>query len=601
MQYVRNVRKTDPNLSEEERAAATATSAGRKIQEMRYALALEQRLSKAEILSRYLNIAYFGAGAYGVSAASQRYFSKPASELTLGEAALLAGLVQSPDTDSPIDGNAQAALARRSYVLDQMAELGVISVADAEQAKAEKPRLRPSTEPNDCTAISPEHDDWGFFCDYFQKWWNDQPAFGASVEARQQALRRNGYTIVTSLDPRLQASAMQQALRVYGYTNARAVPMAVVRPGTGHVLSIAVNRHFSLGANPAGQENYPNTVNQLVAGGGAIAGYQAGSTFKMFTMLAALEAGLPLNTGYEAPSRLLTSYPISGPTSCGGYWCPVNANPSWMDGHRTMWTGFGRSVNTYFVRLEQYVGAEKAVEVAQRLGITFRAGDDARLAERGASGWGAFTLGVSATTPLDLANAYATLAADGTYCKPLPVSSITDRAGRTLAAAAPSCQRVISAEVARAATDAARCPVGNQSAYRRCDGGTATEMVAILGDRPVAGKTGSSEENATETAVAYTPQLAMAAIAANPDNPSDHVGAPVQRDVIAAVARTLAAGLRDQPKLNFTPPGWDITFGAQTSNPDFSPGPQDPSAAPGRTPQPVVPGRTPQPVVPGRR
>ena len=356
MQYVRNVLKSDPNLTEEQRAEATAETPGRKIQEMRYAVALEQKLSKQEILDRYLNIAYFGAGAYGIAAASQRYFGKSASDLTLAEASLLAGLVQSPDADNPISGDKQAALDRRSYVLDSMAKMKVITDAEAKQADAEELVLHPTEAPNDCGAMPAGHDDWGFFCDYFRQWWNTQPAFGATVEERQQALFRGGYTIVTSLDPKIQAAALQQTLTVYGYNNKRADPMAVVEPGTGKVLALAVNRHYSLDPNPAGQENYPNTVNQLIAGGGAIEGYQAGSTFKMFTMLAALESGRSLDTGFDAPAQFPSKYPDSGPNSCNGVWCPGNDNPSWMDGYRTMWTGFGRSVNTYFVWLEQQVG-----------------------------------------------------------------------------------------------------------------------------------------------------------------------------------------------------------------------------------------------------
>jgi membrane peptidoglycan carboxypeptidase len=561
MQYVRNVLKSDPNLTDEQRAAATATTTGRKLQEMRYALQLEQQFSKAEILSRYLNISYFGAGAYGIAAASQRYFSKPPAQLTLAEAALLAGLVQSPDTDDPISGDVDAALGRRSYVLAQMVTMGVASAADAALADREKLALRPSTEPNDCAAVPAGHDDWGFFCDYFRQWWNSQAAFGDTVRDRQTALRRGGYTIVSSLDPDVQATAQARALRVYDYDSRRAMPTAVVQPGTGRVLAMAVNRHYSLAENPSRQENYPNTVNQLIAGGGAIHGYQAGSTFKMFTMLAALEADLPLNTAYDAPTRLVTRWPVSGSASCGGYWCPANANPSWMDGRRTMWTAFGRSVNTYFVNLEQRIGADAAVAMAQRLGIRFRAESDAELAEKGAHGWGPFTLGVSATTPLDLANAYATLAAEGRYCAPLPVSSIKDSAGRPVAAAKPACKRVLRSDVARAATDAARCPVGDQSTFRACDGGTAPEVHKMMEGRPVAGKTGSSDSYASETVVIYTPQLAVAAIAANPDDPRDAVGSKVQVEVVKAVASTLASALRDEPLRDFTPPSSAIAYG----------------------------------------
>jgi membrane peptidoglycan carboxypeptidase len=560
MQYVRNVLKSDPALSERERAEATAVSPGRKLREMRYAIAVEDELGKEEILGRYLNIVYFGSGAYGIAAAAQRYFGKSPSVLTLPEAALLAGLVQSPNTDSPIDGDAEEALSRRSYVLRQMVRLGAVSEAEAARAEAEPLRLSPTTEPNGCAEVPRDHDDWGFYCDWFEQWWLAQPAFGDTVAQRRENLLRGGYSVITALDPQIQASAMSEALTVYGYDDARAVPTAVVRPGTGRVLALAVNRHYGVGGNPAGQENYPNTVNQLVAGGGTIDGYQAGSTFKMFTMLAALEAGLPLDTRIRARTRLVTNWPHTGTGSCGGYWCPRNANPRWMNGIRTMWTGFGRSVNTYFVALEQRVGADKVVEMAQRLGITFRAAGDATMAERAAD-WGAFTLGVSATTPLDLANAYATLAADGMYCRPTPITSVLDAEGRRLAAGDPVCTRAVSAEVARAATDAARCPVGDRSAFNRCDGGTATSVARTLG-RPVAGKTGSSEGFATETFVVYTPQLAAAAIAANPDDPSDRVGSRVQTDMVRAVTRMLADALRGEPALSFPEPDRRTAFGA---------------------------------------
>ena len=193
-----------------------------------------------------------------------------------------------------------------------------------------------------------------------------------------------------------------------------------------------------------------------------------------------------------------------------------------------MWDGFGRSVNTYFVWLAEQVGQDKVVEMAQRLGITFRADSDAAFAKNNAANWGSFTLGVAATTPLDLANAYATVAAEGTYCTPVPVVSVTAADGTKVPVGQPSCKRVLDADVARAATDAARCPVGQQSAFGQCNGGTATGVNDILDGRPVAGKTGSSEQNSTETFVGFTPQVAVAGIAANPDDPADSVGSAVQ-------------------------------------------------------------------------
>ncbi len=163
MQYVRNVLKTDPGRTAEERAAATEQTVERKLQEIRYAKALEQRLSKDEILNRYLNIAYFGSGAYGISAASQRYFAKTPADLTLSEAALLAGLVQSPEAYNPIDGDQEAALARRAYVLNAMADTGVITADEAAAARAEPLTLRPTAQPNGCTALAGGQDDWSSF------------------------------------------------------------------------------------------------------------------------------------------------------------------------------------------------------------------------------------------------------------------------------------------------------------------------------------------------------------------------------------------------------------------------------------------------------
>jgi membrane peptidoglycan carboxypeptidase len=560
MQYVRNVLKYDPNRTAAQRQEATADTPARKLREIRYAVALEKRLSKQQILQGYLNIAYFGDGAYGIYAASQTYFGKPPDALTLPEAALLAGLLQSPDGDNPISGDRAAALERRGYVLNAMAKMNVITAAQAAQAQAQPITLHPTQVPNSCGAVPAAHNDWGFFCDYFRSWWDAQPAFGSTVQEREHALTEGGYRIVTSLDPTVQAAALRGSLSVYGYGSPKALPIAVVQPGTGRVLALAVNRHYSLAANPHGQP-YPNTVNQLVAGGGGVTGYPSGSTFKMFTMLAALESGRPLSTGFDAPSPLVTQYPDGGSGNCGGYWCPANDSPSWMDGYRTMWSGFGRSVNTYFVWLEEQVGADRAVAMAERLGIRFRAAADARLAANSAGSWGSFTLGVADTTPLDLANAYATLAAEGTYCAATPVLSIEDSSGTRLAAANPSCKRVLDVDVARAATDAARCPVGQQSSYGRCDGGTAAAVDGIVGGRPIAGKTGSSENNQTETFVGFTPQIAAAGIAANPDDPRDRVGTGVESSVVAAVAGTIASALSGQPYQDFAPPSSAIAFG----------------------------------------
>ena len=579
MQYVRNVLKSDTSATAAERKAATQDTLARKLQEVRYASELEHTQTKQQILVAYLNIAYFGAGAYGIEAAAQRYFSTTAAKLTLPQAALLAGLVQSPDSYNPISRSQKAAMDRRAYVLTSMKTMGAITAAQAKTATAKKIGLHPKEFPTSgCTGVPAGHDDWGFFCDYFLRWWNGQAAFGKTVAQRQSKLQTGGYKIVTSLQPDVQATAKEQSLAVYGYGDPKALPIAVVQPGTGRILAMAVNRHFGL---PTSSNPDPSiTVAPLISAGGGLTGYQAGSTFKMFTMLAALESGLPLNTQFDAPSQLRTHWRTDDTSVCDGFYCPSNESPSFMDGPRTMWDGFGRSVNTYFVHLEEQVGADKVVEMAQRMGITFRAPSDAAFAKNNPADWGSFTLGTANTTPLDLAEAYATLGADGVHCAALPVVSVTGLDGKKVAGVTdPQCKRVLTPEIARAGVDAARCPVGQQSTYGRCNGGTATAVGAIVG-RPVAGKTGSSQGNVTETFVGVTPQAAAAGIAANPDSQNDAVGSAVSKSVNAAVANTLAVAVRDLPVQDFLAPSPETAYGpggvpVPTDQPSDQGGPGD--------------------------
>ena len=553
MQLVRNVLKEDPSLTAAERAQATEDTPGRKLREIEYAVELESRLTKQQILQNYLNIVYFGDGAYGIEAAARRIFGVSPARLDLAQSALIAGIVQSPEADNPIGGDRAAAKVRQGYVLDAMLKAGQITRAQGDKAAAEKLTYSGATQPNGCVDATGRADGWGFFCDYFERWWDAQPQFGATRTEREDALRRGGYSVVTTLDPGVQKVAAKQSREVYGLGNKKTLPIAVVQPGTGKVLALAVNRRFGTA------KSITNTVNPLVSGGSGINGYPSGSTFKMFTMLAALEAGLPLDSGYDSPSKLVTEWSDDGPGNCGGKYCPGNDNPGWMDGYRTMWDAFGRSVNTYFVHLEEQVGPAAVVAMARRLGISFSAPSDAKLAESPDS-WGAFTLGVIDTTPLELASAYATVAADGTYCEPLPVASVTAPDGRKTPISS-TCKQVLDPEIARAAADAARCPVGQQSAYGKCDGGTAEQVAGLFGGLAVAGKTGSTEDNRTETFVGFTPTMAAAGIANDPVNPADRVGSGVEARVVTAVGRTLRAAVGNAGYDGFTPPNGTTAYG----------------------------------------
>jgi membrane peptidoglycan carboxypeptidase len=570
MQYVRMALR-DGAKTPREAIEATEQTAARKLREMRLAIELEKRISKEEILQRYLNSAYFGHRAYGVFAASQVFFSKKPAQLDLTEAALLAGLVKAPSAFDPAAGDQTAATERRNYVIDQMLKIGAITTVEATAAKKSKIRLRLTDPPNDCVSVPRAHNDWGFFCDYFRNWWLEQPAFGATAQEREANLRRGGYRIVTTIDPKIQGYALEHVLDKERKRSRYAHGQVVVEPGTGRIRAMAVNRRYSLDQDGNGKHtdrakrkaglkgNYPNTVNPLL-GGGDMAGYQAGSTFKIFTMLAALEEGRTLSTSFDAPERLRTRYITSpGPSACGIRWCPKNSSKS-MSGRQTMWSGFGKSVNTYFVWLEQQIGAEKAVRMAERLGLRWRTDIDREMAAPDrADGWGSFTLGVSDATPIEMANVFATLAADGRYCQPLPVRSIVQRDGKPAMykgrhVALPRCRQALSPDVARAATDAARCVTGYGAAEGGCGGWSTSPMVHAIMNRPVAGKSGTTDGNKTAWFIGFTPQLAAAAFVADPDNPDNVVGS--SRGTISkfTVAQTLKDALKGQPKEKFARP-----------------------------------------------
>ena len=572
MQYVRNALR-DSADTPQKAIDATVQSPARKLREMRMALELEKRLNKTQILEGYLNVAYFGHRAYGIFAASDVYFSKRPADLTLAEAATLAGLVQAPSAYDPAGTDESAARGRRDYVIDRMAELGDITPVEAASAKATPIVLHLTSPPNDCVSVPTTHNDWGFFCDEFKSWWMNQPAFGADPAARLDNLRRGGYTIVTSLDLGIQAAAMKHITAAAKIGNKYALGAVFLEPGTGLIKSMAVNRTYSLdqthnplSTNPARQRagiraNYPNTVAMLL-GGGHDNGYQAGSTFKIFTMLAALEKGYGLNLSFYAPRSYTSIYYTSNtdPSACDGeHWCPHNASNG-MTGTQNMWSGFGKSVNTYWVQVEQKVGAQNAVAMAQRLGLTWHTDIDRRQATAAqARTWGAFTLGVADTTPLEMAGAYATVAADGSYCAPLPVISITRPDGHPLldahgkAASTPQCTQAVRPEVARAAADAARCVTGYGAAAGGCGGWSTAPAAYHTVGRPFAGKTGTTDDTRAAWFIGFTPQLAGAAFVADPDNPFDVAGEWQYNKPIDTVTLTIRDAMRGVPVRGFTP------------------------------------------------
>jgi membrane peptidoglycan carboxypeptidase len=303
MQYVRNVQR-DSAETPQQVTEATEQTNGRKLREMRLAVEVEKQMTKEEILEGYLNVAYFGHRAYGIFAAAEVYFSKLPNELTLAEAATLAGLVKAPSAYDPAGSDQTAALDRRNYVIDRMSQIGYLSPERAAETKQVPIELHLTDPPNDCLSISPDHNDWGYFCDLFKSWWRKQPAFGDTPQQREENLRRGGYHIVTSLDPNMQAIAMDEVTSKERIGSSYALGLVAVQPGTGRIQAAAVNRTYSLDQSgngaptsyaarqSGGVSSFPNTVAPLLGGGG-MPGYQAGSTFKIFTLVAALDMGLP--------------------------------------------------------------------------------------------------------------------------------------------------------------------------------------------------------------------------------------------------------------------------------------------------------------------
>ncbi|HEU4348220.1 MAG TPA: transglycosylase domain-containing protein [Actinoplanes sp.] len=584
MQYVR-MSLAYSATSAQEVVDATKDTPKRKITEMKYALQVEKQLTKDQILERYLNTAPFGGGAYGIFAASQVYFNKKPKDLTVPESALLAGMVKAPSAFDPTtETGYPQARDRREYILANMRDLKMITAEEFTKANATKIPRKIKRVGNGCVSVAKNH--WGFFCDFFYRWWLEQEAFGKTAYDRERRLRSGGYRIVTSLDLRAQQAARDRIGEQISTKNKNALLLAGIQPGTGRVRALAANRQFKLddsdnpqnkiSSDPAKARKkirgtYPNTTNPLLSGGGDITGYQAGSVFKMFTIVAALEKGYPLSYTIKAEKVAKTNYIVKfgSKAACPGthFYCPQNSGGGGA-GVYNMWTGFGRSINTFFVPLQERVGAENVVDVAKRFGVHFRSQQDANFAndKDSAHQWGAFTLGVSSSTPLEMANAYATLAGDGMYCEPTPVVEIKTQAGEKIDVGNPRCLRATSAEVARAALDAARCPVGDQSQLGRCNGSTARAAHATI-RHPVFGKSGTTDSDKTAALIVGSTSIVVAGYLVNPDW-ADHTDRMSHDIVNPAVIKTVADYMEGRDKKEFkAPDNRKLTYGEQRSIP----------------------------------
>jgi 1A family penicillin-binding protein len=425
----------------------------RKFQEAQAAIKLESQYTKDEILEKYLNLVYFGHGTYGIASASEYYFGKGPQGLTLSEAAVLAGVIKAPAQDDPII-NPERALERRNQVLSRMLQLGWIN--SQEYVDALSTPIELSTKRRKINTPGPEP--------YFVRYVEDTilhdrryfSIFGKTYDERRTALFQGGLKIYTTIDPRMQRLAKEAVdgqLPNPGRTPPKDPESAVVSilPQTGRIQAMYAGQDFS--------KFKFNLATQ--------AQRTAGSAFKLFTLVAALENGIPPGKVYDASVTEIPDAICRGPD---GNWKPSNAEPG-EGGFVDLRSATTHSINVVFAQLIRDVGPEKVVDVARRMGITGYVPPVCSI-----------TLGAVGVSPLDMTSAYSVIANGGVRCEPIAISKVVTASGRVLVRDKPKCKRVISAKIAATVTSMLESVVSS---------GTGT--AANIG-RPQAGKTGTGQE-----------------------------------------------------------------------------------------------------------
>ncbi|AWW38421.1 transglycosylase domain-containing protein [Streptomyces cadmiisoli] len=488
-QYVKNVFVEEAGDDPTKVAEATQQTIGRKIRELKFAIQVEEELGKKKILENYLNITFFGQQAYGVEAAAERYFSKSAKDLTLPEAAMLAGIVQSPSRYDPVNDEAEAT-KRRNVVLQRMADVGDISQADADEAKEAPLELKVSRPQNGCiTAVKGA----SFFCKYVEKVFLNDPVFGKTKEKRAKIWNQGGLTIRTTLDPQSQESVQASLKDHVNKDDSVAAATTLVEPGTGKILGMGQSKPFGYNKN---ETEYNYSVDASM--GGSNYGFPTGSTFKPFVAAAALEEGRPPTQEYASPYDM--AYPSPVQTCSGKQW--VNTEGAKVENEDESEVGpyrleeaMAKSVNTFFVEMISDIGLCPVMKMTENLHVVQGNGD--KLPEVPA-----ISLGSKGISPLTMASAYAAFASRGMYCSPIAIESITQKIGnepKSLPVPKSTCSRAMSEQTADTVNTLLRGVV---------DSGTGQE--AGLNDRESAGKTGTTDERKNAWFVGYTPNLSGA-------------------------------------------------------------------------------------------
>ncbi|MBT2553162.1 transglycosylase domain-containing protein [Arthrobacter sp. ISL-5] len=510
-QYVTNV-ANEALISagrEEQVVLSGQKSMGDKLREMRLAMALEKKFTKDQILEGYLNIVFFHRTAYGIEAAAQYFYSVPASKLTLPQAALLAGLVNSPSFYDPV-ANPKNSIARRNQVLAAMLSQGKITKKQHAAAVATGVglKVRPSKQGCAAAAIAP------YFCDYVTHLVLNNPAYGADTAAREQKLYRGGLTITTTLDSRLQEKAQAQVNATAGPNPAKwGASLVTVQPGTGKILAMAQNTVFlpqrgkfdtQLNFNVDSKDPSGNDLN----GAG---GFQPGSTMKPFTFAAWLQQGRAMTEVVDASRR---EYPLGfrWRSSCGkvlgaystkqqkaGREAAEDLQNASEGYYRKMPADYGlyNSINTAtFAEAAQldFCGIQNMVDA-----VGLHSGLDGAPVNMHQLG---NLLGGTGVSPMSLANAFATFAADGRYCAPFALLRVADAAGRQLPGQAAECRSAVRRDVARGV---------NKALQDMLTKGSGIYINPKVQSRvPVAAKTGTNNTNGASWVVGYTTGLATA-------------------------------------------------------------------------------------------
>ena len=494
-QYVRNSLAERGYLEgdADQVSAATEQTTERKLREIKYALALEKTKSKDDILTGYLNIAPFGPITYGVEAASQRYFSKSASELNYLDAALLAGLVQSPVQYDPLV-HPDAAKERRDTVLAAMLEQNVITQEEYDKGidTTIDSMLHPTVSSEGCSGAESSK---AYFCDYVLAQFLEDPTFGETRTERERMLKTQGITIRTTMDPTMQNAAFSSLTNTIPVGDASGLNDALVSldPRSGRVLAMAQNTTYGIESG--------ETMSNYSADGN----FQVGSTFKVFTLLEWFKEG---HSAYETVGSNNTFYG-NGSFKCGGraiYTDGYQVNDlAGKTGTMNVVRATGQSVNQAFVNMASRVDFCAIFDTAYNMGIT----EDGEVP----SPFPANILGSVSSSPLQMASVFGAIANSGQQCTPQSIESVTDRDENVLKEFSADCKEVISADVANKTAALLTASAGQYYTSTR------------LGDgRPFAAKSGTTDGHANTWLTGFTPSVVTSAWVGHGANSSQEVG-----------------------------------------------------------------------------